>query len=81
MIEVVNIPVMKYTTENGEPTCCLSFATGDYCKFLGARHMGTEEVCLLNGEHIFRRDHEDGRKGAGFTIPCKDCFVRNIIVG
>lgn len=62
-----------YQTPEGKSTCSLDINNKKYCKFLGVRRFGIEEVCLFptleKSETALFRDKD----GVGYLIPCDTC--------
>jgi len=67
--EIISLRFKRFRTTEGIPTCAVDFGKARVCRFLGARFFGTEEVCLLTGERIYRKN--------GFIQPATDCIMWN----
>ncbi len=72
------IPVERYYTINGNPTCAISINDCKVCKFLRVTRMGTGYTCIF--------DTGEGRRGwppildsydSDYLKPCKDCPIWN----
>ena len=53
MTEFTTIKIERFRDPAGAPTCCRVYGERQ-CKFLGARHFGTVDLCRLTGADLYR---------------------------
>ena len=79
------IAVTAYRDPDGYPTCCLDTGVAR-CRFMGARKMGSVEVCMVTGDDIVRgpfcTDRGDlaPRSDARWLRPVDGCPVWHPVV-
>lgn len=57
------IDVKAYVTEEGVPTCAKDFTCGKFCRFLGTKNFGLNDVCMLSSQtRLLRREKRWGRE-------------------
>lgn len=62
-----------YQTPSGKPACSLDINAKKYCKFLGIRKFGTEEICLFPTSEKSETPLFRDKDGVGYLIPCESC--------
>lgn len=76
MTETKTIEIRVYRDKEGKPICAKNFKTGEFCKYLGSRRMGTQEVCMFGeNQDLFRQTITSGEfKGEqDYVRPHKNC--------
>lgn len=77
----IEVEVVRYTDQQGNPTCATNFETGEICEFYRTQRLGTHETCLFSDPdrryqtHLKRRISSKGIEGDGTLIPCDNCLV------
>jgi hypothetical protein len=69
------IDVKAYVTEEGLPTCAKDFTCGKFCRFLGTKNFGLNDVCMLSSQTRLLRREKDGDVKPGFIEPGDHCVV------
>lgn len=65
--ETIQLPVTRYRTPEGVPTCALDFKSGKRCAFLMPGRFGTMFYCGVRvGENV-------DRFGSGYMTPLDNC--------
>lgn len=73
----MEMPVTRYRTPAGDPTCAFDFEAGEVCQFLRTQRMGVHETCIFAPEHkgLGERIFRNGKEGRGYLVPGKWCPV------
>lgn len=73
LMQQMLVPLAKYTTPDGRPTCAVNAGNGRYCRFLRfSDEAKTAPVCIEAAIQL--SFYEEGRDGQ--IVPHKDCVVR-----
>ena len=63
-----------FQTPDGKPTCIKNLATGELCRFVETRRLGTVTVCTALARLIDLDEYDDC---AGYLKPCDRCPLHN----
>lgn len=69
MTDIYNLPVTRYRTGEGKPTCSYNFQTNDYCVFLRNRGMCGKIECCAYCESDLVREPDS----TGYLVPDVKC--------
>ena len=68
--EYTTIKIERFKSPDGQPACCIDWVGGKTCKFLGVRHFGSFDVCMLGEQRDLQRQN-----GNGYIRPDLKCQV------
>jgi hypothetical protein len=55
MQKKVQLEVVAYFDQNGNPTCACDFKTGEVCEFYRTKHFGQFETCVFSSDNPLQR--------------------------
>ena len=79
-IEHTTMPVTRYRSPTGQPTCASDFYNGEICLFLQTYKLGTCETCFFIPDERHKKVLErgvssEGHVGQGYLMPFDGCPV------